>query len=89
MYALNCYLFASFTILCLLFFPVTNDNEPFQLIYHRIKQSQAKFSMERAQEALDWVEAVLRRRLNYPSPEGLRDQLDFAHALKDGIILCE
>lgn len=53
-------------------------------------KSQAKFSMERAREALDWVEAVLRRQLNYPSPsEGLRDQLDFAHVLKDGIILCE
>ena len=55
-----------------------------------IKQSQAKFSMERAREALDWVEAVLDRQLNYPQPaEGLRDQLDFAHALKDGITLCE
>ncbi|KAK4003242.1 myophilin [Daphnia magna] len=53
-------------------------------------KSQAKFSLERAREALDWVEAVLDRQLNYPQPaEGLRDQLDFAHVLKDGITLCE
>lgn len=54
------------------------------------KQAQAKFSIERAREALDWVEAVLQRPLPFPSPdEGLRDQLDFAHVLKDGIALCE
>jgi len=53
-------------------------------------KAQAKFSIERAREALDWVEAVLERALPYPSPdEGLRDQLDFAHVLKDGIALCE
>jgi len=53
-------------------------------------KSQAKFSLDRAREALDWVEAVLDRPLNYPSAEeGLRDQIDFAHILKDGIVLCE
>ena len=53
-------------------------------------QSQAKFSMERAREALDWVEAVLDRALPFPKPEeGLRDQLDFSHVLRDGVVLCE
>lgn len=53
-------------------------------------KSQAKFSIERAREALDWVEAVLQRQLPFPQPEqGLRDQLDFAHVLKDGSALCE
>ena len=46
--------------------------------------------MERATEALDWVEAVLRREMAYPQPsQGLRDQLDFAAVLKDGTALCE
>lgn len=54
------------------------------------QQAQAKFSIERAREALYWVEAVLQQPLPFPSPdEGLRDQFDFAHVLKDGIILCE
>lgn len=53
-------------------------------------QSQAKFSLERAREALDWVEAVLECQLPLPKPdEGLRDQLDFSHILRDGIVLCE
>lgn len=74
----------------LFFFPfylhISND---FVFLFIVI-QSQAKFSLERAREALDWVEAVLDRQLNYPQPaEGLRDQLDFAHVLKDGITLCE
>ena len=46
--------------------------------------------MDRAREALDWMEAVLQRELPYPQPaQGLRDQLDFAHVLKDGTALCE
>ena len=46
--------------------------------------------MERAREALDWVEAVLDRALPFPKPEeGLRDQLDFSHVLRDGVVLCE
>jgi len=53
-------------------------------------KSQAKFSLERAREALDWVEAVLECQLPLPKPdEGLRDQLDFSHILRDGIVLCE
>jgi len=53
-------------------------------------KSQAKFSLERAREALDWVEAVLERQLDYPEQaDGLGDQLDFAHVLKDGTALCQ
>lgn len=53
-------------------------------------KSQAKFSIERAREALDWVEAVLDCQLDFPEQaDGLRDQLDFAHVLKDGIALCQ
>ncbi|XP_076053765.1 transgelin-3-like isoform X2 [Oratosquilla oratoria] len=51
-------------------------------------KSQAKFDLQRAQEAVDWVEAVTEQRLEFPTEEGLRDQLDFAHALKDGQALC-
>ena len=53
-------------------------------------QSQAKFSLDRAREAVDWVERVLDEPLDYPSPdEGLRDQHDFGSVLKNGTILCK
>ncbi|XP_065569065.1 calponin-1-like [Artemia franciscana] len=53
-------------------------------------KSQAKFSLERAREAIIWIERVLDKKLEVPSPDGdLRDQLDFAAALKDGVALCE
>lgn len=53
-------------------------------------KSQAKFSLERAREALDWVERVLDEPLDYPNPEeGLRDQHDFGAVLKDGTVLCK
>ena len=55
-----------------------------------MSQSQAKFSLERAREALDWVERVLDEPLDFPSPEeGLRDQHDFGAVLKDGTVLCK
>lgn len=52
-------------------------------------KSQAKFSLERAKEAVVWVEAVLQRKLVTGSDNGIRDQLDFATALRDGVVLCE
>jgi hypothetical protein len=52
-------------------------------------KSQAKFSMERAQESLDWIEAVLGKKLDLPGGGLLQDQVDFGTLLKDGILLCE
>jgi len=53
-------------------------------------KAQAKFSLERAEEAMSWMEAVLGRSLTVEaSNDGLRDQLDFAAVLKDGVVLCE
>ena len=52
-------------------------------------QSAAKFSLERAQECLDWIEAVTERKIDYPEGEGVRDQNDFGAVLKNGQILCE
>ncbi|ODN05277.1 Calponin-1 [Orchesella cincta] len=53
-------------------------------------KAQAKFSLERAKEAVLWVEAVLDRKLDIPnSDNGIKDQLDFAAALRDGVVLCE
>jgi len=55
-------------------------------------KSQAKFSLERAKEAISWVEAVLGRKLEFRSNDHgnvMRDQLDFACVLKDGLVLCE
>lgn len=47
-------------------------------------KSAAKFSIERAQECLDWIEAVIERKMNAVS-----DQQDFGQLLKDGTVLCE
>ncbi|CAG7820253.1 unnamed protein product [Allacma fusca] len=53
-------------------------------------KSQAKFNLERAQEALKWVEEVIEQKLEIPnSDEGIRNQADFATALRDGVALCE
>jgi len=52
-------------------------------------KSAAKFSLERAQECLDWIEAVTERKIDYPEGEGVRDQNDFGAVLKNGQILCE
>ncbi|KAK8728903.1 hypothetical protein OTU49_008854 [Cherax quadricarinatus] len=51
-------------------------------------KSQAKFDLHRAREACDWVEAVTEVPLDWPTSDGLIDQLAFGHALKDGIALC-
>jgi len=51
-------------------------------------KSQAKFSLERALECTEWMEAVLERKFEFENGE-LKDQLDFATLLKDGSILCE
>ncbi|XP_027211051.1 myophilin isoform X1 [Penaeus vannamei] len=51
-------------------------------------KSQAKFDINRAREACDWVEGVTKMPLEFPTAEGLTDQLAFGHALKDGIALC-
>ena len=52
-------------------------------------QSQAKFDLDRATEVCKWIEAVTNIDLNLPNSEsGLKDQLDFGNALKDGQALC-
>lgn len=51
-------------------------------------KSQAKFSLDRAQEAMSWVVAVTQRDLPIPVDQ-FKDQLDFAEVLKDGSVLCE
>ncbi|KAK7076273.1 hypothetical protein SK128_020341, partial [Halocaridina rubra] len=51
-------------------------------------KSQAKFDLTRAREACDWVESVTGIPLDWPTSEGLADQLAFGHALKDGVSLC-
>lgn len=52
-------------------------------------KSQAKFDSARAKQVCDWLEAVTGTDLELPaSEEGIRDQIDFGQALKDGISLC-
>ena len=52
-------------------------------------QSAAKFSMERAQESLDWIEAVVEKKIEYVEGSALQDQQEFGTILKDGSLLCE
>lgn len=52
-------------------------------------KSAAKFSVERAQECLDWIEAVTEKKIDYPEGSALRDQQDFGIILKNGALLCE
>merc|ERR1711890_57209 len=53
-------------------------------------KAQAKFSLERAQECVAWLEEVLGRKFEYEGEAtGPKDQLQFATLLKDGSILCE
>lgn len=52
-------------------------------------KSAAKFSVERAQECLDWIEAVTEKKIDYPEGSALRDQADFGIILKNGALLCE
>ncbi|XP_066955683.1 myophilin-like isoform X4 [Macrobrachium rosenbergii] len=51
-------------------------------------KSQAKFDLTRARESCDWVEGVTGLTLDWPTSDGLVDQLAFGHALKDGVALC-
>jgi len=53
-------------------------------------KSQAKFDPARAKRVCDWLEAVTGLDLELPGNEdGIKDQIDFGHALKDGIALCQ
>lgn len=52
-------------------------------------KSQAKFDPARAKQVCDWLEAITGSDLELPVKEdGIKDQIDFGHALKDGISLC-
>ena len=51
-------------------------------------QTIAKFDLERAKEALQWVEAVTGEQLE-PRSEELKDQLSVKQALKNGTALCQ
>lgn len=51
-------------------------------------KSQAKFSLDRAQQAMQWVTEVTQRDMEIPA-EKITDQLEFAQNLKDGSVLCE
>jgi len=52
-------------------------------------KSQAKFDSQRAREACDWIEGITGLNLDFgDSSEGMRDQLDFGNALKDGQAIC-
>ena len=57
--------------------------------YHLLFQSQAKFDLERAQTALDWVEQMIEEKLDYPGGGGVKDSLEFGAILKDGSVLCK
>jgi len=52
-------------------------------------KSQAKFDLERAQTALDWVEQMIEQKLDYPGGDGIKDSLEFGAILKDGSVLCK
>lgn len=52
-------------------------------------KAQAKFDLNQALVALDWIRDVTRLSLDPPNLEkGFKDQLDFADCLKDGVALC-
>uniref|UniRef100_T1INE2 Transgelin n=1 Tax=Strigamia maritima TaxID=126957 RepID=T1INE2_STRMM len=52
-------------------------------------KAQSKFDLNRALEAIRWVEQVTEHKLEPPKPEeGFKDQLDVAAVFKDGITLC-
>merc|ERR1712110_304550 len=46
-------------------------------------KAQAKFSPERAKECMTWIEEVTGQKLG-----DIKDQIDFAEHLKDGVQLC-
>jgi len=51
-------------------------------------KSQAKFSVERARECMEWVEEVLGRKME-PEACEIKDQIEFSNILKDGAVLCQ
>jgi len=52
-------------------------------------KSAAKFEIGRAQQCLDWIEAVVERNIEYPEGDGVQDQNEFGAVLKNGHLLCE
>lgn len=52
-------------------------------------KSAAKFSIDRAQACMDWVESVTGKKIEYAEEDGLHEQLEFGAILKDGSILCQ
>jgi hypothetical protein len=58
------------------------------IILFLLFQAQAKFSLERGIECITWIEDMIGAQLEVPE-HGIRDQLDFAFALKDGSALCQ
>jgi len=51
-------------------------------------KSQAKFSVERARECMEWVEEVLGIKME-PEAAQIKDQIEFSNILKDGAVLCK
>lgn len=59
-------------------------------------KAQAKFDVELANQALNWIQSVTNAPVNLNNNEddnnnnsaGIKDQFEFAEALKDGIALC-
>ncbi|XP_015926251.1 myophilin [Parasteatoda tepidariorum] len=52
-------------------------------------KAQAKFDLNQALIALDWIKDVTKLNLDPPNDEGfVKNQLDFANVLKDGTALC-
>ena len=59
--------------------------DKYLISYSLLFQSQAKFDLERAQMALDWVEEMVGQKLDGP----IKDSIEFGAILKDGSILCQ
>jgi len=68
---------------------MANHGPSFGLSRECAIKSAAKFSIERAQESLDWMEAVTEKSIEYPEGSAIRDQNDFGVVLKNGHLLCE
>lgn len=52
-------------------------------------KAQAKFDLDQAMIALDWIRDVTNLQLDPPNTsKGFQDQFDFADCLKDGTALC-
>merc|ERR1712158_274711 len=70
----------------------TGECDPSNMAYHGpsyglsrecAMKAQAKFSPERAKECMTWIEEVTGQKLG-----DIKDQIDFAEHLKDGVQLC-